>query len=157
MFVAAHIKYSNLLRKYHTEIIHIVLEPRASLPPLLLKLSERRPESLDYIGVSFGITEKLLKFWKRGAFVPVYLRLVLLFYYRCEINTHIFLLLFRQTANDITGEHSCIMLYKINSEQEDARWLQAYWNDFRRRFISLLSFSFNLYPSSLALGILIDQ
>ncbi|XP_076249507.1 RNA cytidine acetyltransferase l(1)G0020 isoform X2 [Calliopsis andreniformis] len=112
------------------------IEPRASLPPLLLKLSERCPESLDYIGVSFGITEQLLKFWKRGGFVPVYLR---------------------QTANDITGEHSCIMLYKINSEQEDVRWLRAYWNDFRRRFVSLLSFSFNSYRTSLALGILVNK
>ncbi|XP_043516756.1 RNA cytidine acetyltransferase [Frieseomelitta varia] len=111
------------------------IEPRASLPPLLLKLSERRPESLDYIGVSFGVTEPLLKFWKRAGFVPVYLR---------------------QTTNDITGENSCIMLYKINSEQ-DVTWLQAYWNDFRKRFTNLLSFSFNTYPSSLALSILINK
>lgn len=64
-----------------TMVFHInyFLEPRASLPPLLLKLSERRPESLDYIGVSFGVTEPLLKFWKRAGFVPVYLRLALFF------------------------------------------------------------------------------
>lgn len=53
------------------------LEPRVSLPPLLLKLSERRPENLDYIGVSFGVTEPLLKFYKRANFIPVYLRLKL--------------------------------------------------------------------------------
>ncbi|XP_076620661.1 RNA cytidine acetyltransferase l(1)G0020 [Colletes latitarsis] len=113
------------------------IEPRATLPPLLLKLTERRPESLDYLGVSYGITESLLKFWKRANFLPVYLR---------------------QTANDITGEHSCIMLCKINSEQQhDARWLQSYWIDFRRRFIALLSFPFNAYSSSLALSILINK
>lgn len=39
------------------------IEPRKALPPLLLKLSERTPEKLDYIGVSFGLTEGLLKFW----------------------------------------------------------------------------------------------
>lgn len=39
------------------------VEPRKTLPPLLLKLSERSPEKLDYIGVSFGLTEQLLKFW----------------------------------------------------------------------------------------------
>lgn len=50
------------------------VEPRSSLPPLLLKLSERPPEHLDYIGVSFGVTEQLLKFWKRANFVPTYLR-----------------------------------------------------------------------------------
>lgn len=117
-------------------LLEETIEPRASLPPLLLKLNERPPEGLDYIGVSYGVTEQLLKFWKRAGFVPVYLR---------------------QTTNDITGEHSCIMLYKINSEQEEAKWLQAYWNDFRKRFISLLSFSFNTYPSSLALSILINK
>ncbi|XP_003693902.1 RNA cytidine acetyltransferase [Apis florea] len=111
------------------------IEPRVSLPPLLLKLSERRPENLDYIGVSFGVTEPLLKFYKRANFIPVYLR---------------------QTTNDITGENSCIMLYKINSDQ-DVKWLQAYWNDFRKRFISLLSFSFNTYSPSLALSILFNK
>lgn len=39
------------------------IEPRKKLPPLLLKLSERRAEKLDYLGVSFGLTESLLKFW----------------------------------------------------------------------------------------------
>lgn len=39
------------------------IEPRKSLPPLLLKLSERTPEVINYIGVSFGLTEQLLKFW----------------------------------------------------------------------------------------------
>ena len=30
------------------------IAPRRNLPPLLLKLSERKPERLDYLGVSFG-------------------------------------------------------------------------------------------------------
>ena len=41
---------------------------------LLLKLSERKPERLDYLGVSFGLTESLLKFWKKAGFLPLYLR-----------------------------------------------------------------------------------
>lgn len=35
--------------------------PRKDLPPLLLKLSERKPEKLDYLGVSYGLTSSLLK------------------------------------------------------------------------------------------------
>lgn len=62
--------------KYHFAYLTIFAEPRNSLPPLLLKLSERSPEKLDYIGVSFGITEQLLKFWKRAKFVPMYLRYI---------------------------------------------------------------------------------
>lgn len=49
------------------------------------------------------------------------------------------------------------MLYKTNMEQDNDKWLQAYWNDFRRRFLSLLSYSFNTYPASLALSILINK
>merc|ERR1719356_122270 len=67
--------------------------PRKNLPPLLLKLSERKPERLDYIGVSYGLTPELLRFWKRCGFTPTYIR---------------------QTANDLTGEHSTIMLKVLN-------------------------------------------
>lgn len=111
------------------------IEPRKSLPPLLLKLSERTPEKLDYIGVSFGLTEQLLKFWKKSDFVPVYLR---------------------QTTNDLTGEHSCIMINVLNSEKEDD-WLSAYWVDFRRRFINLLAYQFNKFSPGLALSVLSNK
>lgn len=47
---------------------------RKNLPPLLLKLSERRAERLHWLGVSYGLTEQLLKFWKRTNYAPVYLR-----------------------------------------------------------------------------------
>lgn len=50
------------------------VERRASLPPLLSRLSEREPEKLNYIGVSFGATPKLLRFWKKAGYLPVYLR-----------------------------------------------------------------------------------
>ena len=48
--------------------------PRKNLPPLLLKLAERPPERLHYLGVSYGLTQPLHKFWKRAGYVPVYLR-----------------------------------------------------------------------------------
>lgn len=41
---------------------------------LIWKLNERKPERLDYLGTSFGLTGPLLKFWKKAGFVPVYLR-----------------------------------------------------------------------------------
>ncbi|XP_060530901.1 RNA cytidine acetyltransferase isoform X2 [Cylas formicarius] len=119
------------------------IEPRKSLPPLLLKLSERPPERLDYMGVSFGLTERLLKFWKKAGFVPIYLR---------------------QTTNDLTGEHSCIMIQALNEgevEQQqssnEVRWLTAYWSDFRRRFINLLAYQFAKFPPSLGLSILTNR
>ena len=38
------------------------LAPRKQLPPLLMKLSERPAERLDYLGVSFGLTSDLLRY-----------------------------------------------------------------------------------------------
>ncbi|KAG5273809.1 hypothetical protein AALO_G00155780 [Alosa alosa] len=116
-------------------LLEEVVSPRKNLPPLLLKLSERPAEQLDYLGVSYGLTSQLLKFWKKAGFVPVYLR---------------------QTPNDLTGEHSCVMLKELNSEEspEQGLWLSAFWKDFRRRFLSLLSYQFRNFSPSLALNIL---
>ncbi|KAJ7593715.1 GNAT acetyltransferase 2-domain-containing protein [Mycena floridula] len=92
----------------------------ATMPPLLQRLSERKPESLDYLGVSYGLTPQLLRFWKRGGFVPLYLR---------------------QTTNDLTGEHSCVMVRGLNSSvQSELGWLGEFASDFRSRFITLLSY-----------------
>lgn len=38
------------------------IKPRKDLPPLLLKLNERRAENLDYLGVSYGLTADLLRY-----------------------------------------------------------------------------------------------
>lgn len=50
------------------------IAPRKSIPVLLKRLTERKPEHLSWIGTSFGLTGDLLKFWKSQKFVPVYLR-----------------------------------------------------------------------------------
>ncbi|XP_012671087.1 RNA cytidine acetyltransferase [Clupea harengus] len=116
-------------------LLEEVVSPRKNLPPLLLKLSERPAERLDYLGVSYGLTSQLLKFWKKAGFVPVYLR---------------------QTQNDLTGEHSCVMLKELNTDEspEQGQWLSAFWKDFRKRFLSLLSYQFRNFSPSLALNIL---
>jgi N-acetyltransferase 10 len=101
------------------------------MPPLFSKLSERRPDNLDYVGVSYGLTQPLHKFWKRASFVPVYLR---------------------QTQNELTGEHTCVMLRPLETAQ-DKVWLGAFARDFHRRFLSLLSYQFREFPSILALSI----
>jgi len=38
------------------------VRPRKNLPPLLSKLSERLPERLHYLGVSYGLTQPLHKY-----------------------------------------------------------------------------------------------
>ena len=103
-----------------------------AMPPLFARLSERRPAALDYLGVSYGLTAPLHKFWKRGGFVPVYLR---------------------QTANELTGEHTCVMLRTLDGGENDPAWLCAYAKDFHRRFLSLLSYQFRAFGSVQALAL----
>lgn len=43
------------------------------MQPLFSRLAERKPEDLEYVGVSYGLTQPLHKFWSRALFVPVYL------------------------------------------------------------------------------------
>lgn len=109
----------------------VQIRETSDMPPLFAKLMQKRPEKLDYVGVSYGMTPELHKFWKRATFSPVYLR---------------------QTANDLTGEHTCVMLRPLENSG-DRSWLGAYSRDFQRRFLQLLSYQFSKFTSSNALGI----
>ncbi|KAF4610814.1 hypothetical protein D9613_007060 [Agrocybe pediades] len=106
----------------------------SQMPPLLQRLTERKPENLDYLGVSYGLTPQLLRFWKRAGYVPLYLR---------------------QTASELTGEHTCVMVRGLNSSVEsEMGWLNEFAKDFRRRFLTLLSYKFREFGSVTALSIL---
>uniref|UniRef100_A0A1Q3EX46 RNA cytidine acetyltransferase n=1 Tax=Culex tarsalis TaxID=7177 RepID=A0A1Q3EX46_CULTA len=113
-----------------------VIEPRKKVPTLLKRLAERRPEHLDYLGTSFGLTNDLLRFWKSQKFIPVYLS---------------------QKENDLTGEHSCIMISPISHSVEKVEtndWLNQYFIDFRRRVLKLLGKSFRKFSTGMALSLL---
>lgn len=109
----------------------IAVRDQAQMPPLFAKPHEKKPEALDYLGVSYGLTPSLLKFWKRSAFSPVYLR---------------------QTSNDLTGEHTCVMLRPLE-KSDDRTWLGAFSRDFQKRFQSLLSYQFRAFPAITALSV----
>uniref|UniRef100_A0A452R6E8 RNA cytidine acetyltransferase n=1 Tax=Ursus americanus TaxID=9643 RepID=A0A452R6E8_URSAM len=117
-------------------LLEEVITPRKDLPPLLLKLSERPAERLDYLGVSYGLTPRLLKCFKKGCSW-------------CQVGICV-------SQNDLTGEHSCIMLKTLTDEEEADRgaWLPAFWKDFRRRFLALLSYQFSTFAPPLALNII---
>ncbi|KAG0669940.1 killer toxin resistant protein [Maudiozyma exigua] len=119
------LRKSNLLKD------DVKLRDAKSLPPLLLKLSEQPPHYLHYLGVSYGLTPQLHKFWKNCKYVPVYLR---------------------QTANDLTGEHTCVMLKVL--EGREPNWLVSFANDFHKRFLSLLSYQFSQFTSVQSLSVL---
>jgi len=84
----------------------IAVRSADKMPPLLQRLSERKPEQLDYLGVSFGLTKELLRFWKRSGFVPLYAS---------------------QKENSLTGEYTFVMLRGLlsNVAQADG-WLSAF-------------------------------
>ncbi|PWN18549.1 DUF699-domain-containing protein [Microstroma glucosiphilum] len=114
----------------------IALRDAARMPALLQRLSDRRPEQIDWLGVSFGLTPPLFRFWKKNGYTPLYIR---------------------QTANDLTGEYTTVMLRGLTpsaSGSGDLAWLGEFAKDFRRRFNSLLSFRFRDFAASSALSIL---
>ncbi|KJH47427.1 putative ATPase DUF699 [Dictyocaulus viviparus] len=123
-----------IVKDEHTvALLEEQVAPRSDLPPLLLRLTERKAEYLDYLGVSFGLTLNLLKFWKKSGYVPVYLR---------------------QTPNPLTGEYTCVMLKQIHDQSSCNAWLAVYYREFRSRILSLLSFEFRKLPISLGLSLL---
>jgi len=69
------------------------LKPKKKMKPILQKLSERVPVPVHYLGTSFGVTKELFTFWKKNKLEPVYVR---------------------QTANELTGEHTCLMIRPLN-------------------------------------------
>ncbi|CAE6382345.1 unnamed protein product [Rhizoctonia solani] len=112
----------------------IAVRSATQMPPLLQRLSQRKPEMLDYIGVSYGLSPQLLRFWKRAGYCPLYLR---------------------QTTSDLTGENTCVMVKNLGDVSEgEEHWIGAFAQDFRRRFLTLLSFQFREFGSASALSIL---
>ncbi|KAI9760054.1 MAG: killer toxin resistant protein [Chaenotheca gracillima] len=138
----AHINNDEIVRVTDSELAepslledNVKVRDIRNMPPLFSKLSERKPDMLDYLGVSYGLTAPLHKFWRRASFSPVYLR---------------------QTPNELTGEHSCVMLRTLRSDDSDStdsNWLNAFSRDFHKRFLSLLSFQFRTFSAIMALSI----
>lgn len=115
------------------------IKPKANLPPLLVHLRERRPEKLHYIGVSFGLTLDLFRFWRKHKFVPFYIG---------------------QIPNTVTGEHTCMVLKPLKNDDIDVtgsdQWgfFSPFYRDFKQRFARLLSYGFRNMEYKLAMSIL---
>ncbi|XP_062148759.1 RNA cytidine acetyltransferase 1 [Alnus glutinosa] len=115
------------------------IKPRTNLPPLLVHLRDRQPEKLHYIGVSFGLTQDLFRFWRKRGFAPFYIG---------------------QIPSAVTGEHTCMVLKPLNNDDiEDSgsdQWgfFGPFYEDFRQRFTRLLHLSFREMEYKLAMSIL---
>jgi N-acetyltransferase 10 len=109
------------------------VQPRKQIRPLLTSVSETpslyKDQGIDYVGTSFGLTLNLFNFWNKNKFSPMYVR---------------------QSANETTGEYSCIMLRPT----QGSAWAQELLSDFTGRFLRLLGGPFASMPTSLALSML---
>lgn len=108
--------------------------PRKELPPLLLPLTEVDAPRLDWIGTSFGLTTQLHKFWSRAGMRLLYLR---------------------QTTNELTGEHSAIMVRALPKRTGVSdSWLSAFVGDTKRRLLALFGGAFRNMSVRLAIAVL---
>lgn len=113
-------------------------KPRANLSPLLMDVADIAVQPLHWIGTSFGLTPSLYRFWStKHSFLPVYLR---------------------QTANDVTGEHTVMLIKQLRTDARglsaSPTWLSDLSDDFRKRFTSLLGGLFRSMHATLAISIL---
>ena len=112
----------------------IKLSTIKSISPMLISLQNRKPPLLDYIGVSFGLTQQLFYFWKKNGFKVVFISV---------------------DKNKNTGEHVCIMLYPIIKEKYlTLNWIKNYQFDFFCKFLNILNWKFNKISSILAFSII---
>ncbi|KAG9458762.1 hypothetical protein H6P81_003270 [Aristolochia fimbriata] len=115
------------------------IKPRANLPPLLVHLRERQPEKLHYLGVSFGLTLDLFRFWRKHEFAPFYIG---------------------QIPSAVTGEHTCMILKPLSNDEieveSSGEWgfFGPFYQDFRRRFVRLLGSTFRCLDVGLSMSIL---
>ncbi|XP_039031009.1 RNA cytidine acetyltransferase 1-like isoform X2 [Hibiscus syriacus] len=115
------------------------IKPKTDLPPLLVHLRDRRPEKLHYLGVSFGLTLDLFRFWKKHKFAPFYI---------CQI------------PNNVTGEHTCMILKPLNNDDfevsgsDEWGFFSPFYREFRLRFSRNLSHHFRNMEYKLAMSVL---
>ncbi|KAL8478874.1 hypothetical protein ACS0TY_030671 [Phlomoides rotata] len=115
------------------------IKPRTDLPPLLVPLRERRPEKLHYLGVSFGLTLDLFRFWRKHNFAPFYIA---------------------SAANAVTGEHSCMVVKALQSDDIESSgsdqfgFFSPFHQVFKKKFIKLLTRAFRQMEYKLAMSIL---
>ena len=117
-------------------IVRIAVHPNLmgmGIGSIMLKHLEKeaKKESIDWLGASFGSTEKLLNFWFKNEFFPIHIAPV---------------------PNPKTGEHSVIVLKGV-SENADKK-MRIVQKEFIIKLLNSLVDPFNSVPATLILKIL---
>lgn len=111
-----------------SESQNVVFEDKSVLFHQIGNISTPR---ISWIGSSFGLTEKLLNFWKKAGFNPMCIK---------------------QAPSKTTGEFSTVVLKASDAKSADL--FASMEPFFSQRFIPLLSYSFRDMPPTLVLSLI---
>ncbi|OAG30762.1 N-acetyltransferase 1 [Nematocida displodere] len=109
------------------KIISLIGEPSTTQTPSEALFATPALDDVDYIGVSFGVTPRLLNFWSLQKMSPAYLK---------------------HTVSKSTGENSLIMLKGITPKAH--QWIARFNQEFSQRMMELLPGCFRSIPSIIA-------
>nr|UXY86640.1 N-acetyltransferase 10 [Cryptomonas paramecium] len=83
--------------------------------PILINLEKRRPPRLNYIGVSFAISQQLFYFWNKNRFEVIFIE---------------------NRKNENFNENTCIMLYCVKKKYLKSNWIKNYQLIFLENFLN---------------------
>nr|UXY87049.1 N-acetyltransferase 10 [Cryptomonas sp.] len=126
---------SEFLEKKNLKLENNILDKSSSIKfPMLINLESRNPPHIDYIGVSFGLTQFLFNFWKKNGFKLIFVR---------------------DEKSRLTGDYVCIMINPIlNKENFMPVWIRNYQFEFLNRFINAMSWKFKEISTMLVYDII---
>lgn len=115
----------------HRSITSLINKSRDSL---FSELSDVLIPKISWIGTSFGVTARLLNFWKKHSLLPICMK---------------------QKVSYVTGEHTLILIKATDDLLEDN--IKSYYSYFKKRFVGQLGYSFKELPPSLCLTLLFNR
>lgn len=89
---------------------------------------------ISWIGTSFGVTSRLMNFWKKHDLIPICIK---------------------QTVSYITGENTIILMKSLDLRLELT--FKKYYKNFKTRFIGQMAYSFKHFNSSLCILLLFNR
>ncbi|WUR04213.1 RNA cytidine acetlytransferase (KRE33) [Vairimorpha necatrix] len=89
---------------------------------------------ISWIGTSFGVTERLLNFWKKHELIPICIK---------------------QKVSFITGENSIILMKSLDERLNDK--LKKYYKNFKMRFTGQMAYNFRNLSAAICIVLLFNK